>query len=70
MNFNPHPNKQAQEVIFSGKTKKINHTPLTFSKNTVSQTTSLKHLGVIFYSSLNFDEHLISVQSKTNKSSP
>ena len=35
MIFNPDPNKQAQEVVFSRKTKKINHPPLNFSKNTV-----------------------------------
>ena len=67
MSFNPGPNKKAQEVIFSRKTKKINHPPLTFSKSTVSQTISQKHLGVILDSSLSFDEHLISFQSKTNK---
>ena len=67
MSFNPDPNKQAQEVIFSRKTKKINHPPLTFSKSTVSQSTSQKHLGVILDASLSFDEHLISDQSKTNK---
>ena len=61
MSFDPDPNKQAQEVIFSRKTRKINHPPLTFSKSTVSQTTSQKHFVVIFDSSLSFDEHLISV---------
>ena len=66
MSFNPDPNKQAQEVIFSRKTKKINHPP-TFNKSTVSQSTSQKHLGVIRDASLSFEEHLISVQSKTNK---
>ena len=65
--FNPYPNKRAQEVIFSRKTKKINHPSLTFSKRTVSQTTSQKHLGVILDFSLSFDEHLISLQSKANK---
>ena len=68
MSFNPDPNKQAQEVIFSRKTKKTNYPPLTFRKNTVSQSTSQKHLGVILDASLSFQEHLISVQSKTNKS--
>ena len=47
--------------------KQINHTFILFSKSTVSQTTSQKYLGVILDSSLSFDEHLISVQSKTNK---
>ena len=66
MSFNSDPNKQAQKLIFSRKTKKIIHPPLTFSKNTLNQTTSKKHLGVILHSSLSFDEHLIRVQSKTN----
>ena len=48
-------------------TKKINHPSLTFNQSTVSQITSQKHLGVILDSSLSFDEHLISVQSKINK---
>ena len=67
MSFNPDPNKQAHEVIFSRKTKKLNHPPLTFSKSTVSQSTYQKHLGVILDASLSVNEHLISVQSKTNK---
>ena len=67
MSFNPDPNKQAQEIIFIRGTKKINHPPLTFSKSIVSQTTSQKHLDVIFDSILSFDENLNSVQSKTNK---
>ena len=67
MSFDPDASKQAQEVIFSRQTKKINHSTLTFSKSTVSQTTSLKHFGVILDSSLSSNEHSISVQSKTNK---
>ena len=67
MSFNSDPNKQAQEVIFSKKTKKINHPLLTFNKSSVSQSTSQKHLGVILDASLSFEEHLIGVQSKTNK---
>ena len=45
ISFNPDPNKQAQKVIFSRKTKKINHPPITSSKCTVSQATSQKHPG-------------------------
>ena len=67
MRFNPDPNKEAQEVIFSRKTKKVSHPSLTFSKSTASQSTSQKHLCVILDASPSFDEHLISVQSKTNK---
>ena len=56
MIFNPDLNKQAPEVIFSRKTKKINDPPITISNNTVSQTTSLKHLGVILDSNLTFNQ--------------
>ena len=56
MIFNPDLNKQAREVIFSRKTKKINDPPITISNNTVSQTTSLKHLGVILDSNLTFNQ--------------
>ena len=68
MNFSPDPKTQAQEVIFSRKTKKINHLPLTFSESTISQTASQKHwFGLTLDSSLSFDKHLISVQNKANK---
>ena len=68
MSFNTYPNnKQAQEIIFIRKNKKINHPPLTFNKSTEGQTKSQKHFGVILDSSLSFDEHLISVESKTIK---
>ena len=33
MNFNPDPNKQALEVVFSGKVNKINHHSLLFDQN-------------------------------------
>ena len=37
MTFNPDPNKQPQEVIFSRKMKKTLHTPLNFNDNSVKQ---------------------------------
>ena len=38
MNFNPDPNKQAQEVIFSRKTKKLPHPSLVFNNvNVINQ---------------------------------
>ena len=66
MCFNPEPIKQAQEIIFSRRTKKKNNPSQTFSKSTVSQTTSQRHLSAIVDSSLSSDEHF-SVQSETNK---
>ena len=46
MTFNPDPNKQVQEVVFSLKTKKTSHLPLNFNNNTVRQAQFQKHLGV------------------------
>ena len=61
MSFNPDPNKQAQDVIFSRKSKRSTHSPLVFSNNNVSQTYSQKHLGVILHFILTFTEHLNNV---------
>ena len=46
MSFNPDPSKQAQEVIFSCKIKKLPHPSLVFNNNNVFQTSSQKHLSV------------------------
>ena len=67
MNFNPDPTKQAQEIIFSRKTSKINHPALMFNNNIVNLTTIHKHLGVIFDSKLSFDEQLKSVLKQISK---
>ena len=67
MNFNPDPNKQAQEVIFSWKTKKQYHPPLALNNNNVSETNSQKHLGVVLDNRLSFEEHLKMILNKVNK---
>ena len=67
MIFNPDPSKQAQEVIFSRKSKRSTHPPLVFNNNNVSQTYSQKHLGVILDFKLTFEEHLNNVLAKVNK---
>ena len=67
MSFNPDPNKQAQEVIFSRKLKKVCHPPLRFNNNNVSQASSQKHLGLTLDNRLTFDEHLTSVSNKISK---
>ena len=61
MSFNPDPNKQAQEVIFSRKSKRSTHSPLFFNNDNVSQTCSQNHLGVILDFILTFTEHLNNV---------
>ena len=47
MNFNTDPIKQAQEVTFSRKTKKLRHPPLVFNNTNVSPSIYQKHLGII-----------------------
>ena len=67
MSFNPDPNKQAQELIFSRKVQTTNHPSLFFDENVVPKTTLQKHLGMFLDSKLNFSEHLKTIFQKTNK---
>ena len=67
MRFNPDPKKQAQEIIFSRKTNRTNHTPSYFNKNLVKSSITHKHLGMILDTRLNFSFHLKNVQNKVNK---
>ena len=67
MSFNPDPSKQAQEVIFSRKTKKEYHPPLAFNNNNVSETNSQKHLGVVLDNRLSFEDHFKMIINKVNK---
>ena len=62
MSFNTDPNKQAQEVIFSRKLKKLCHPPLRFNSSNVSQASSQKHLGLKLCNRLTFDKHLKNVK--------
>ena len=66
MNFNPDPNKQAQEVIFSRKLNKY-HPSLNFDNRLVIQSTNHKHLGMILDTKLDFQEHLKDKISKISK---
>ena len=67
MNFNPDPNKQAQEVVFSRKLQQKNHNPVYSNHNPVQQVLSQKHLRMYLDTKLNFQEHLNHVLSKVNK---
>ena len=67
MSFNPDPNKQAQEVIFSRKLKKFYHLSLSFNNNNVSQASSQKRLELTLDNRLTFDEHLTNVSNKISK---
>ena len=67
MKFNPDPSKQAQEVIFTRKVKKVVHPLIFFNNNSVQQVSSQKHLDFILDTSLTSDEDIIAITSKVSK---
>ena len=67
MNFNPDTTKQAQEAIFSPKSKRKVHPPLLFNNASVTRTSSQKHLGIKLDNQLKFDDHLKIVSGKISK---
>ena len=67
MSFNPDPNKQATEVVFSRKLKPAVHPCLYFNGTTVSNTLYQKHLGLILDKKLLFRHHLNEKITKCNK---
>ena len=58
MEFNPDPNKQATELLFSCKENSPNHPSLFFNGTEVSKVNERKHLGLILDSKLSFERHL------------
>ena len=67
MQFNPDPNKQAQEAVFSKKAESNNSFPLNLNKTEVRTCQCQKHLGLILDKRLNFTEHIKSKISKCDK---
>ena len=67
MVFNPDISKQAQEVVFSRKTDKVNHMSLTFNAIPVAQMSYEKHLGLYLDEKLNFNHHIKEMISKVYK---
>ena len=67
MSFNADRRKQAQEVIFSRKTKKEYHLHPTFNNNNVPETDSQKNLDVVLDNCLSFEDHLKMILNKINK---
>ena len=65
LSFNPDVNKQAQDVI--PKIKSNIQPSLVFSNNVVSQVNSQKHLGITLDFKSTFEEHLLNVFKKVNK---
>ena len=58
MSFNPDPSKQTREFNFRIKDKNINHPPEYFSDNLFNQISQQKHLELIFYKPLSFENHI------------
>ena len=58
MEFNPDPNKQATELLFSCKKNSPNHPPLIFNETIVPKVNEQKHLGLTLDSKLSFEKHI------------
>ena len=68
MLFNPDPNKQAVEILFSKKQhQKDNYLSLNFNGDKVQAAVSQKHLGLVLDSKLDFIEHISNKINKSNK---
>ena len=67
ISFNPDPNKQSKEVIFTRKSKNMGHPPLIFNKSKVFQSTTQKHLGLILDNRLSFKEYLTEMGTKVSR---
>ena len=58
MEFNPDPNKQATELLFSCKRNSPNHPSLFCNGTVVPKVNEQKHLGLILDSKLSFERHI------------
>ena len=58
MEFNPDPTKQATEVLFSTKRKKVNHPSIFFNGVVVQKVNEQKHLGLTLDTNLSFKNHI------------
>ena len=67
MNFNPDPNKQAQEIIFSRKKTASLHPVVYFDNKLVKSSQIHKHLEMILDSNLSHEHHIKSILNKVNK---
>ena len=67
MIFNPDLTKQAQDVIFSRKIKKLLHPCLSFNDISLKNSLSQKHLGLTLDVKLNFVEHIKNITQKISK---
>ena len=67
MIFNPDLSKQAQEVVFSRKIKKLLHPTLLFNNIPLNNSLFQKHLDLTLDIRLNFSERIKSIAKKISK---
>ena len=67
MSFNPDPQKQAVELIFSRKKSKADRPEILFNNTSVMKVDEHKHLGIILDLNLSFSAHIKSAISKSRK---
>ena len=68
MQFNPDPNKQANEVIFSRKmNNNLSYPPVKFNGNSITKCSDQKHLEVVLDSKLDFNTLIDQKIKKCNK---
>ena len=67
MSFNPDPQKQAIELLFTKKIQQADHPVILFNDIPVKKVDEHKHLGTILDSKLSFLSHIISAISKTRR---
>ena len=67
MSFNPDLSKQAQEVIFSRKSSRVDHARVPFNNSSVVPTSCQKHLGLYLDEKLNSSNHIKEKISKACK---
>ena len=67
MSFNPDPNKQAVEMLFSRKRSDQNHPPLFFNNVLVASASDHKHLGIILDCKLLLTKHISEKVAKARK---
>ena len=67
MSFNPDPTKQAVQVVFTRKSKQMDHPKIYFNDIEVKTVNDHKHFGLILDSKLSFISHINEKISKAHK---
>ena len=67
MSFNPDPQKQAMELMFSRKRNELDHPVIHFNNIPVEKVNEHKHLGITLDPKLSFSAHIKTAISKSRK---